>query len=1419
MYLLVKTTNQSILAGLLFALLGFSTVLAQSVPELGSPTSLSGTDTTARFFAGARIRGSSSSREAALQIYQDSISTPIIQGRCIVCHVAEGVASAAALIYRNPGIDSVLHNFSVIEEFIGTRSDARDYILSKVSGNDGHGGGVQLAEGSADYNSLASFLDALTADGGSGAFTHSFDYTDSLELRLQVSPEPAHVGSAGQIYVLAIAGGVFYTQISDGSWVEFDGTIEGLGGAAALAALQSSNSLTVTNLTSLFTNTGVTIENGTVSYSIYLAYDSVESPGQVYFSGSPLQLGITYADLQRESPLPLLPVATSLSGAATSARFYGGASVRDSGSFSSLLNSSDDLSVQVELIPQIEHLGNSGNSYVLASVGGVFFALLDTGEWIPFDGTLEGLGGIANHSSLEAYHLFSIDSVVNLYTRVGVSIQNNAVSVAVFVAYDSAGAPGELFFSASPLQFTLKVPVSSDQIFSIFESSISSQLVQARCITCHVEGGIARDAGLVFQRSAPASTLNNFNVFAAFLTSRDDARDYILTKASGGDNHTGGVQLPVNGTDYNNMATFLDALLSGGTGNVINASEQFFQNVVLQSNVKTLRRAAIMLAGRAPTAAEIAAVENGDDATLRTTLRNLMTGEGFHEFLVNGANDRLLVRGTNDQTFLDGGGLFYKFLNRRVELSLADRAKGLTWSFDQALLTNATDRGLKDSPLELIAYVVENERPYSEILTADYMMLNPMANFSVDGTAMFDNSDNQSEFQPGRMDRYYSNSESTVDEFVDEIQDTRILDPGNVYVDFPHAGILNTQSFLFRYPTTATNRNRARARWTFLHFLDIDIEKSAQRTTDPIALADTNNPTMNNPNCTVCHSTMDPVAGSFQNYAEEGYYRNNWNGTDSLDDFYKYPDNGTTLYQEGDTWYRDMRIPGIFDLTAPDADNSLQWLAQQMVQEPGFARAAVKFWWPSVIGQIPLRLPEVEEDATYQAQLLAYDAQTATIQALADQLSVNAMNLKDMLVEMLMSPWFRAASADEASLSATQKTAHEIAIIGNETLLTPERLMRKTRALTGFGWNNQYRYDSDRINSGLGNEYNLYYGGIDSAAVTKRSTEMTPLMSTVPATHALESACPIVLKDFMYEDGQRRLFNNISYLTTPVTEGVQPVSIPTQETLQYTQHAVTVQLSPGSKLGTVSLANGFCDYDEVSNTCLTDTVLRFSSLEIRQSGSSSGAVLRPANVNNGIDQSCAWINGQDVQMGGSCTVEVPFSADTAGEYTVIATVAAVRTGPEHSSGALMDIAVGVNSAESVLESTANGAAAIRQKMVDLYTTLLGRSVSSSSPEIDLAYQLFAETWQEKLVSDTQSIMLWDQLEQCAWWSDSFFLDDTPYAGAIFTTRTENNGYPSTEFTEEAQQYIQSKAGDPLHIKSTWVSVITYFLTHYNYLYE
>ena len=209
--------------------------------------------------------------------------------------------------------------------------------------------------------------------------------------------------------------------------------------------------------------------------------------------------------------------------------------------------------------------------------------------------------------------------------------------------------------------------------------------------------------------------------------------------------------------------------------------------------------------------------------------------------------------------------------------------------------------GFRRAPAELIAHVVENDLPYTEVLAADYIMANPFAAKAYGATTRFDDPEDWHEFKPSRIAKYYLRAEGFKDEYDPIVGANRIIDPGPLRTDYPHSGVLNTSSFLSRYPSTATNRNRARARWTYYHFLGVDIEKSASRTTDPVALADTHNPTMRNPACTVCHSVLDPVAGAFQDYGDEGQYKDQWGGMDSLHRLYK-EDPGTQLNVEGESW-------------------------------------------------------------------------------------------------------------------------------------------------------------------------------------------------------------------------------------------------------------------------------------------------------------------------------------------------------------------------------------------------------------------------------------------------------------------------------------------------------------------------------------
>ena len=424
-----------------------------------------------------------------------------------------------------------------------------------------------------------------------------------------------------------------------------------------------------------------------------------------------------------------------------------------------------------------------------------------------------------------------------------------------------------------------------DTAADLFAKSISG-IVQSKCVNCHVAGGASGNTRLVFVRDTDADHLSkNLATFETFLADVEDGAKLILNKVQGVE-HGGGVQLSAGTDDFANLEGFLTSLGEDVVPVTITPAT-LFDGVKMMSRRSTLRRAAIVFAGRVPTEAEYASVEKGGLGRLRKAIRALMTGPGFHEFLIRASNDRLLTD-RDDMPIDPIFGYFVDFNNSNYSKSVAALTQFSNAWDDPTYVRwrREVGYGIGRAPLELIAHVAENDLPYTDMLTADYIMANPVAVEAYGASPEFDDQQYLHDFRPSKIVSYYRKCDGHEMEY-HLSTGAKVTNSGPCATDYPHAGILNTTVFLLRYPTTATNRNRARSRWTYYHFLGVDIEKSASRTTDPIALADTNNPTMHNAACTVCHGVLDPVAGAFQNYDDVGYYRSGWGGMDSLDYHYK----------------------------------------------------------------------------------------------------------------------------------------------------------------------------------------------------------------------------------------------------------------------------------------------------------------------------------------------------------------------------------------------------------------------------------------------------------------------------------------------------------------------------------------------------
>ena len=524
--------------------------------------------------------------------------------------------------------------------------------------------------------------------------------------------------------------------------------------------------------------------------------------------------------------------------------------------------------------------------------------------------------------------------------------------------------------------------------------------------------------------------------------------------------------------------------------------EQTIQAISSLSLDDTLRKASLQLVSRLPTATESQQVANQGEAGLRAVLDGMMQEDKFYDRVAEIFNDLIL---TDRYLSVNGG--------RAEALRLMRIFPDAFWFGDPQEATRddewvqnliLSNDSVAREPLQLINHVVKNELPMTEILTADYFMVNP---YSAKSYGVFDELAFQDEFDENEW------LPAQIKDF--EFSKIRIG-------DIPHAGILTSLMFLNRYPTSDTNRNRARSRVVYDLFMDVDILALEGSRPDGEAVdISSPAPTLDNDDCVVCHALLDPVASSFENWNDRGFYRPNAR------------------------WYDDMFQAGFAgaDRPASEEPTSLQWLASQMAVDPRFNDAMVRIVYNGLTGAEPLAPPG---DNATEAEWDAYNAESVQLDALKDSFVANNQNLKTLIKEIVLSPYFRADGLTTESFAIVHEDT------GAARLLSPEMLHRKINALLGFEWRGpldlySVAKDNDRRARLLDDRqyYHQIYGGIDSFVVTQRLTEPNGLMVAVQERMGNELACYAVPNDFLTAAEQRLLMPFVETTTQPTSSANQ----------------------------------------------------------------------------------------------------------------------------------------------------------------------------------------------------------------------------------------------------------------------------------------
>lgn len=206
---------------------------------------------------------------------------------------------------------------------------------------------------------------------------------------------------------------------------------------------------------------------------------------------------------------------------------------------------------------------------------------------------------------------------------------------------------------------------------------------------------------------------------------------------------------------------------------------------------------------------------------------------------------------------------------------------------------------VQEAPLRLIEHVVREDRPYTEIVTADYLLADEHVAtvwglaYDGDGTEW-----KQTHWADGR----------------------------------PAAGILSDSMLLMRHKSTESNANRGRANAISKALLCYDFasrEVSIDTSVDLSSNDAVNDALTKNPACVSCHQALDPLASFFSGHSP---------GFVVTGQIQSYPFQAYRLSAENDWQDTSGRAPGYFGLPGDRLDD----LGARIAADPRFPLCAVK---------------------------------------------------------------------------------------------------------------------------------------------------------------------------------------------------------------------------------------------------------------------------------------------------------------------------------------------------------------------------------------------------------------------------------------------------------------------------------------------
>jgi hypothetical protein len=407
---------------------------------------------------------------------------------------------------------------------------------------------------------------------------------------------------------------------------------------------------------------------------------------------------------------------------------------------------------------------------------------------------------------------------------------------------------------------------------------------------------------------------------------------------------------------------------------------------------------------------------------------------------------------------------------------------------------NAIYQGTVEEPLQLVAHVVTNDLPLTDIVTADWMLTDDVT-ARIYGVPY--------DFAAGGWQ-------------VSAWPDER-----------PRAGLLSSAQVWRRWESDGSNFNRGRANMVASRLLCEDFASRDIVVEGGIDIADefeVANAVRTHPGCVSCHQALDPLAGYFwgykrlvhRNYVADSITHGcefDWSLTEPefgvayLPEDYCYPIRQYNPADEDDWQDWDLRPPSFYGEPVPD----LADLGRQIADDPRFSQCMAR--------QFAGWLHQVDElDVPFEV--------AARLQGVLEESGFDA---KALVTAIVLDETFR----------------------GGRMMMRPEQYARAVEDLTGFRWwaaadpancGDRSRSDVQRFGPLCWGDVDLsdsdvfgfraMAGGVDGKVILEPIRTMTPARTMVVAELAANAAGYVVERDLASPLGERRLLTQVDAGTT-----------------------------------------------------------------------------------------------------------------------------------------------------------------------------------------------------------------------------------------------------------------------------------------------